>query len=172
MAAGMSRVGAAEIAVTLSRLARVWNMPKLSRLPTALHPRLKRTLGRVVLRPLAIQLNRNVLASSRRPEVIAHEAAHAALVLTGKASSTRPHGPEWQHLMALAGFPKARATSQRPCMPRPKTHQPKASYDHHCPVCQTSRTAKRPVPEWRCAECVAAGLPGRLEIQQRPTARA
>ena len=76
MADGMSRVGAADIAVTLGRLAKVWNTPKLRQVPTALNPRLKRTLGRVVLRPFAIQLNRNVLASSsRRTEVIAHEAA-------------------------------------------------------------------------------------------------
>ena len=41
--------------------------------------------------------------------------------------------------------------------------------DHWCPVCQSSRKARRPVKAWRCAACVAAGLDGTLEIARRTT---
>ena len=148
----------------VSRLARAWRCSRLGRVPLEVHPRLKGTLGRVQLRPLTIQLSPAVLDSPQRTEVIAHEAPHAALALTGKTRGIRPHGPEWRRLMALAGFPKAKAARPRACMPRPPKRS-RARYEHRCPVCQTTRTAKRRVPEWRCAACVAAGLPGRLTIQ-------
>jgi hypothetical protein len=48
---------------------------------------------------------------------------------------------------------------------RPKAKPP--LYDHWCPVCQSSRTGRRPVKAWRCAACVAAGLDGKLEITRR-----
>ena len=50
--------------------------------------------------------------------------------------------------------------------PTPRT-QSAIAYDHWCPVCQSSRQARRPVKAWRCAACVAAGLDGRLEITRR-----
>jgi predicted SprT family Zn-dependent metalloprotease len=159
--AGLRR--AAGLARILRRLAKTWAAPGLTRVPTSVNPGLKRTLGRVQLRPLAIQLSPTAPAFPQTIEVITHEAAHAALALAGKANATRPHGPEWRRLMALAGFPNARATRPRACMPRPPK-QTNSRYQHRCPVCQTTRTAKRRVPEWRCAACVAAGLDGRLVI--------
>lgn len=154
---------AAMTSETVSRLAKVWTSPRLRRVTVEVHPGLKRTLGRVRLHPLAIQLSPTAIASPQRIEVITHEAAHAALALAGNANTTRPHGPEWRRLMALAGFPNARVTRPRACMPRPPK-QSHARYVHRDPVCQTTRTAKRPVPAWRCAACVAAGLEGRLVI--------
>jgi ribosomal protein L37AE/L43A len=37
-------------------------------------------------------------------------------------------------------------------------------YLHRCPICHQSRTARRVVRRWRCAACVAAGLPGELVV--------
>jgi hypothetical protein len=85
--------------------------------------------------------------------------------------------------MAIAGYPQATgahwrchsAAGQSPQhkqQPKPKT-PPSIAYDHWCPVCQSSRQARRPVKAWRCAACVAAGLDGKLEITRRtrrPTA--
>lgn len=104
----------------IRRLARVWKTPKLPGVAITVNPRMSGALGRVVLRPLGIQLKAAALASPRSAEVIAHEAAHAALALAGKAGSTRPHGPEWRRLMALAGFLDARATRAKACMPKPR----------------------------------------------------
>jgi predicted SprT family Zn-dependent metalloprotease len=130
--------------------------------PVEVYPRLKSTLGRVRLAPLNIQLSPSALGLPQRIEVITHEAAHAALALAGKANSTRPHGPEWRRLMAMAGFPRARAARSRACMPRPRA-QSHTRYEHRCRVCQTSRTAKRPVPAWRCA----SGQAGVRIMQER-----
>jgi ribosomal protein L37AE/L43A len=44
-------------------------------------------------------------------------------------------------------------------------------YDHVCPVCGSSWTAKRRVSTWRCGACLDAGLEGRLEVHSRPTGR-
>jgi hypothetical protein len=79
--------------------------------------------------------------------------------------------------MAIAGYADASAAhwrchshdGQRPQQkqqPNPKP-QPSITYDHWCPVCQSSRQARRPVKAWRCAACVTAGLDGTLEITRR-----
>jgi predicted SprT family Zn-dependent metalloprotease len=91
--------------------------------------------------------------------------AHAAVALAGKGNSTRPHGPDWRRLMALAGYPNAKATHPRACMPRPRPRR-NTRYLHRCPVCHTTRTAKSRIPQWRCAACVAADLEGRLVIHK------
>ncbi len=41
-----------------------------------------------------------------------------------------------------------------------------ASWEHHCPVCQTARLARRAVRRWRCRPCVEAGLSGELRIRK------
>jgi predicted SprT family Zn-dependent metalloprotease len=142
----------------LGRLGSLWKAPALADLPVALNPRLSRTLGRLVGRPWRIELGPKALASDERlREVVTHEAAHAALARRDGATPQAPHGREWRQLMALAGYPG------RP----PEPTAPATLYDHWCPVCQSSRTGRRPVKAWRCAACVAAGLDGRLEITRR-----
>jgi len=167
----------------LRRLGALWEAPALAHIPVVLNPRLSQTLGRLVGRSWRIELGPRALVSSKSlREVVTHEGAHAALAL--KAGPTRaPHGAEWRELMAVVGYPQATAANWR-CHspsgqsprqkqpPRPKT-QPATAYDHWCPVCQSSRQARRPVKAWRCAACVAAGLDGKLEITRRtrrPTA--
>jgi predicted SprT family Zn-dependent metalloprotease len=169
---------ARQIEATLRQLATLWKAPALVDIPVALNPRLSRTLGRLAGRPKRIELGPRALVSSKRlREVVTHEGAHAALALKAVTSQPAPHGPEWRRLMALAGYPQATAahwhchspagqSPQQKQPPKPKP-QPAITYDHWCPVCQSSRQARRPVKAWRCAACVAAGLDGTLEITRR-----
>ena len=162
----------------LRRLGALWKAPALTDIRVALNPRLSRTLGRLVGRPWRIELGPRALVSVKRlREVVTHEGAHAALA--ANTGPTPAHGPEWRRLMALAGYPDARGahwrchtgaaqSPQQKQQPKPKT-RPAITYDHWCPVCQSSRVGRRPVKAWRCAACVAAGLDGKLEITRRAT---
>jgi predicted SprT family Zn-dependent metalloprotease len=162
----------------LRQLATLWEAAALVDIPVALNGRLSRTLGRLVSRPWRIELGPRALVSSKSlREVVTHEGAHAALAAKAGPSQSAPHGPEWRRLMALAGYPQATGahwhchspagqSPQQKQPPNPKP-QPANTYDHWCPVCQSSRQARRPVKAWRCAACVAAGLDGRLEITRR-----
>ena len=164
----------------LRRLGARWDAPALANLTVGVNARLRRTLGRLVGRPLRIELGPRALlgGDKRLQEIVTHEAAHAALATGDGATPQAPHGPGWRRLMALAGYPGARAAhwrcreadSQRASPGRPTTPKaPSTRYDHWCPVCQTSRVGRRPVKAWRCAACVAAGLDGKLEITRRST---
>lgn len=102
-------------------------------------------------------------------EVLCHEAAHAALHLTCR-DGVRPHGPEWQDLMARAGVP-ARARIPASELPESrrralsKTH----TWEHRCPVCQATRFAKTRVTRWRCSRCRAEGRSGELLVERVPS---
>src|SRR5690606_8469081 len=105
-------------------------------------------------------------------DVLVHELAHLA-VHARHGSEVRPHGPEWQRLMTLAGRSTA-ATLHGDCGFHPGARPADASaaaaparrwtYEHRCPVCQMVRYARRPVPQWRCRACTEIGLDGALEI--------
>lgn len=162
----------------LRGLGALWDAPALANIGVLANPRLSRTLGRLVGRQHRIEIGPRALGSSKRlREVVTHEGAHAALSTARVAKRQAPHGPEWRRLMALAGYPNARAThwrcrtSARSSTPPGRRSKPAALeaklYDHWCPVCQFSRVARRPVKAWRCAACTQAGLDGRLEITQR-----
>ncbi len=137
-------------------------MPNL--LSVSFSERMHRSLGRCVPRTGAVRLNARLLGDNPEllEEVLCHELAHiAAFQLHG--SKVRPHGSEWGSLMRAAGFE-----------PRVRTHlnrdvgeAAQAFYEHRCPVCHTKRLARRPVKAWRCAECFAAGLEGKLIIERR-----
>ena len=173
---------ARQIEAILLQLGALWKAPELAAIPVELNPRLSRTLGRLVGRPWRMELGPRALVSEKRlREVVTHEGAHAVLAMNAGPTHPPPHGPEWRELMALAGYTNAtgahwachRRTGQSPQQkrkqqqqPSPRT-QPAIAYDHWCPVCQSSRQARRPVKAWRCAACVAAGLDGRLEITRR-----
>ncbi len=159
----------------LRRLAVLWKQPTVARVRVVVHPGLRRTLGRYARSTHRIDLSPAALSPKALTEVLTHEAAHAALATATATKPSRPHGPEWRQLMAQAGQPDAQAThwcrraKREAATTRSRTTQPKppTTYDHWCPVCQASRAAKKPVPAWRCAACVAAGLQGRLEITPR-----
>lgn len=100
--------------------------------------------------------------------VLCHELAHAAVHRLYRRQA-KPHGPEWRRLVREAGFeprlsimtdealggPRRDGLGNKPRRPR---------WEHRCPVCHTRRMAGRPVPEWRCAECLEAGLSGGMVI--------
>ena len=164
----------------LRKLGALWAAPELADVGVVANPRLRRTLGRVTGPERRIELGASALASPKRlREVVTHEGAHAALATGRGATRQAPHGPAWRRLMALAGYPDATAahwrcrTSAGSSVPpgrRPKPDALKATlYDHWCPVCQSSRVARRPVKAWRCAACSHAGLDGQLEITRRTT---
>jgi predicted SprT family Zn-dependent metalloprotease len=161
-------------ALLLRRLAVLWKRPTVARVRVVVYPGLRRTLGRYARSTQQIELSPAVLSPKALTEVLTHEAAHAALATT-RDQPIRPHGPEWRQLMTQAGQPDAQATrwcrraKREAATTRSRSTQPKppTTYDHRCPVCQATRPAKKPVPAWRCAACVAAGLQGRLEITPR-----
>jgi predicted SprT family Zn-dependent metalloprotease len=136
-------------------------------------PRLRRSVARCRPRLGEISLHPSLAAAPRSAmaSVLCHELAHiAAYQLYG--AEVRPHGEEWAALVRTAGQ-KARTGVRPTALDIPVPRRPAKStpayraYIHRCPVCQTTRLARRPVHAWRCAECVAAGLDGRLTITRR-----
>ena len=102
-------------------------------------------------------------------EVLCHELAHVAVHrLYGRWA--KPHGPEWKGLVSRAGYePRTKIQRTDPRLP-PETKKPRPRWLHRCPVCQAQRIAFRPVTEWRCSECLNAGLSGELIITRLPPA--
>lgn len=99
--------------------------------------------------------------------VVCHEAAHiAAPIKAGRR--VKPHGPEWKALVRECGY-KPRVRLQVPDFHKSRQSRKNGSdlravFEHCCPVCQTQRLASRPQRRWRCADCVDAGLDGKLTI--------
>jgi predicted SprT family Zn-dependent metalloprotease len=154
-----------DIEKRIAELANLWSMPDLaSSVSLRFSPRLKRTLGRA-----DGTTGRIVLAAFLEDDptlcdvALCHELAHlAAFRLVG--SSERPHGPTWQRLVREAGCPSAlRLAIEGAAEERSATRKP-THYRHYCPICHFSRMAGHRMTAWRCADCVAAGLDGRLEI--------
>lgn len=157
----------------LLRLARVWNAPTVRTLTVEQRPSLRTTLGRYRPRTRTVELSPRTWASPEWPEILTHEAAHAAAAERPAGHRQLPHGPEWRRLMALAGYPEASGSRWRGCLPGRSAGPPgepkptSARYLHACTVCDFHRTAHRPMRAWRCAACVAAGLPGELRITRK-----
>ena len=155
----------------LRRWTRLWGLPGLEdALTITFSSRLQRALGRCVPAQGRITLHSS-LASARADKmaaVLCHEAAHVgAFVLHGRR--IRPHGAEWAALVQSAGFPP-HVSVRHTAITRTSEAQHSSSFrvEHRCPVCQSERWARRSVPQWRCAECVAAGLEGRLVVIKHP----
>lgn len=154
----------------LDQWGQIWGLPKLaSGVSITYSPRLRKSLGRC--RPATGRITLSAMLQEatpeRRAEVLCHEAAHvAAYRLHGRA--TNPHGAEWEKLVRLAGFQPSVRSAQKTESERTLSEPPSIfAYEHRCPVCQSVRFARRPVARWRCAECLAAGLPGELVINRR-----
>ncbi|MBK9410115.1 MAG: SprT-like domain-containing protein [Gemmatimonadetes bacterium] len=131
-------------------------------------PRLKRALGRWYPGTAKISLHHALQSADRAllAEVVGHELAH--LVARARFGRVRPHGAEWRTLMTQAGLdPRTSMPLPATAVQRPAPRKATTSYHHRCPVCQSQRTARRPVSRWRCAECVAAGLSGELVVTRR-----
>ena len=146
-------------------LARVWDHPQTAGLKIRFNTRLKATLARWVASGDVIELNPSAAnrSAKERREIICHEAAHRAVHnLYGR--SARPHGPEWRALVEAAGF-EARTTLFR-CGELRRRASSALVYRHVCPVCHFSKRAKRRIARWRCPECHAIGLEGKLHVER------
>jgi predicted SprT family Zn-dependent metalloprotease len=149
----------------------LWGVPDLAD-SVAVRPstRLRRSLGRCRAESGRISIHAGLLEGDRRlfEEVLCHEAAHvAAHRLAGRSEA--PHGELWRDLVRAAGFePRVRAKLTLPGQEPPANERParptRFSYEHRCPICQSVRYARTAHRQWLCADCVAAGLPGTLEI--------
>ena len=130
--------------------------------------RLQRALGRCYAkrRRITVTACLKEMHPSILEEVLCHECAHLA-VFELHGESCRPHGREWEQLMRLAGFePRRRLVLDEFGISSPHGRY-RYVYIHSCPICQAKRAARRPVRSWRCADCMALGLDGLLEIRRR-----
>lgn len=148
----------------IRRLCRFWDVKNIAGEVKVTFSRIiTKSLGRTQPAAKHIRLNPQLKSCSNEllEEVLCHELAHiAAHHLHG--DSIRPHGPEWQALVRAAGFtPSVRIEADIGLNPLAQSK----CYTHYCPVCHSRRTAKKPMKRWRCAECVANGLPGTLVIK-------
>jgi hypothetical protein len=169
---------------------RLWDAPQLAAsISVAFSPRLRTTLGRATPASGRVTLHAALRTGpvEHLLEVLCHEVAHIAVVRRAAAAGAprpRPHGAEWAALVRAAGFaPTTRVSAAALRRARgaaevilPRVRRPRARGGcvvvHACPVCHTERLARRAVPAWRCAECVAAGLDGVLVITRRERIRA
>ena len=155
----------------LARWEATWQIDGLAaRIEVRAGPRLRRSLGRCQPAQGLIRLAPAVLEGPHSffEEVLCHEAAHVGVFLL-HGSCAKPHGRQWRQLMEQAGYaPRTRIPEASLPDSVRRASQPAVHYLHRCRVCHASRTARRPVRQWRCAACVAAGLDGRIEIVSRP----
>jgi len=156
----------------VARWGRLWGLPDLpDRVTVSFSRRQRVALGRCLPARGVVRLNARLLECPHAllVEVLCHEAAHvAAYLLHGRC---RPHGAEWKALMRAAGYAPA-ARAQLPAEIEATLRPPRRPrvYEHRCPVCRAVRLARRPVPQWRCAACLAAGRDGRIVIHRRDAA--
>lgn len=158
----------------INEWASAWSAPALSSLVRVdFSKRLTRALGRCTPETGSIRLNRKLGEGDPGilREVLCHEVAHVAVWrLYGRQA--RPHGPEWRKLMVLAGYePRVKWVRIQGSLSVRRHSREFTVYDHVCPICGSSWTAKRPVSTWRCGACLDAGLEGLLEVHGRPSGR-
>jgi predicted SprT family Zn-dependent metalloprotease len=148
----------------------LWGLPGLAESVTVeFSRRFRSSLGRC--RPVEGRIRLAAhLANGRRDlleEVLCHELAHVAVHRLYRRRA-KPHGPEWKRLLVKAGFePRVRFPPEEGGFPSGPARR-RARYEHRCPVCQVMRMAGRPVRNWRCVECLRAGLSGDLVITRMP----
>jgi predicted SprT family Zn-dependent metalloprotease len=152
------------------RWGELWGVPDLADSVTVeLSRRFRSSLG--LCRPAEGRVRLAAHLANGRPElleeVLCHELAHVAVYrLHGR--SVRPHGPEWKGLVRAAGFePRVRFQRDEGGFPA-RAPRRRSRWEHRCPVCQARRVAGRPVRNWRCVECLRAGLSGELVISRMP----
>ncbi len=153
-----------QLAVLIHPWGCLWGLPGFEQnLTIRFSQRLTRSLGRCDPAAGILTLRSGLLAT-QIPYILCHEAAHIAAFLRF-GPGLRPHGPEWASLVVLAGF---QPTVHSPGITRLSPHSPgqpgSFRYAHRCLVCQATRWSRRPIRRWRCAECLAIGLSGELQI--------
>jgi predicted SprT family Zn-dependent metalloprotease len=97
-------------------------------------------------------------------ETLCHEAAHiAAYYLYG--ARAKPHGPEWQSLLKLAGLePRTAINAGDAIGLNEPSHRAGILYQYHCPTCGMLHRARFRTSMLRCRGCVDAGRSGVLTV--------
>jgi SprT protein len=151
----------------ISTWGKLWGLPELERtVALTFSRRLKRSLGRC--RPATGRITIQARLADDDPEllteVLCHEAAHvAAYQLSGSVDD--PHGERWRELVKRAGYePSARHATQVDSPVMTPGIIGRYTHEHRCSVCHSVRYARRAVTTWYCADCIDAGLPGKLTI--------
>jgi len=149
----------------LEKFSLIWNTPWLpASVSIVFSPRLRKRLGCYSPGKKEIRLNMLLLSQDNEGlllQVLCHEAAH---VVNHERNGTtlKPHGPEWRTLVAEAGYtPSTSIEINTPGTPG-MNRRTKIRYEYRCPVCQNVQYANKPMPGWRCGDCLAAGLGGEL----------
>jgi predicted SprT family Zn-dependent metalloprotease len=151
--------------VQLASLATAWKHPRVSQLDIAFNPNLRSTLARWIPPSHVLEISAKVKSRGARVvrEIVSHEAAHV-VVWDRLGRAARPHGPEWAELMRAVGF-EPRATLMR-CGYHRGAIGNAVRVRHFCLVCHFSRLGKRLMGRWRCPECRAIGLEGKLKTER------
>ena len=152
--------------------ARMWCVAELAgNITCEWSARLRRSLGRAYPERNLVRLSILLQQSPYKhlfEEVLCHEVAHVAVFyLHGRAACS--HGAEWQKLLKLAGYEPRKSFPTE--MSKSRNRRTLLRYQHICPVCHSTRTANRPMPNWRCVACTNSGLDGELIIQSRANER-
>lgn len=159
------------VAPVLLRCAAAWDAPALpDRLGFTLCRRLRRTLGRCYPELRLVHIAPIVLALKPllQEEIVCHEAAHL-VVFERQGPVKQSHGAGWKALMRAVGLPpRARMpVTADEVLWNARNPFPHLFYEHRCPVCQRARAAWWQMTQWRCPDCVAAGLEGLPVITPR-----
>lgn len=158
----MNRI--AELALDLCRC---WREEAIAaRTTIEFSSRLRRSLGRSMPASLKVRLHAALQTGTEDVlrEVLCHELAHI-VAYARHGNAIAPHGVEWQALVREAGYePTVRLEAGLNIAGRQANRV--GRYVHRCPVCHTSRTARRRMYRWRCTQCVEQGLAGELQIEE------
>jgi SprT protein len=149
----------------LDRWLTQWGVPSLSKtLRIEFSARLRRAFGRCYQDERLIRLTPSLLGSQSwlLAEILCHEAAHAA-VYEIYGADAKPHGEQWEELMRMVGF-EPRVRIPVVVKGHDAVGEDRVLYLHHCPSCNHSRRAVRPMHKWRCRTCVDDGGHGRFVI--------
>ena len=153
----------------LRRWTKKWGVPELAGVIVCeWSTRLRRSLGRAYPKRHLIRLSvllENAEFAELFDEVLCHEAAHVA-VFHLHGSTVMTHGTEWEELVRMAGYQPRRSLETE--LLRGSRDPNDVEYRHICPICHTTRTSKRPQPNWGCVACQQSGLDGTLVIQSYP----
>ncbi len=151
-----------------------WGVPDLRReVRLELSHRMRSSLGGFYARDRVIRIADTLLEAPPHllREVLCHEAAHAAVeILHG--GRARSHGREWRELMQRVGLePRVNVPGAELGAASQRAARKRWVWRHRCPHCRAERIAGRPVRQWRCRPCQAAGGDGKLKVT-RVAARA
>lgn len=143
--------------------ATLWNIPTLTVHITYVDT-LRKSAGRCRPATGDIRLNHPFLTT--HPEellpTLCHEAAHIA-VFHLHGLQARSHGPEWLHLMRLAGQPENR-TCTLDLIQHPGHKKTKTTILHRCPRCRYTHRSPSTRLRWVCPQCAERGETVPLEI--------